>query len=126
LADELPDLSVETAKSLVVNNVTTFPQWAGLVASGGRLNLYDTLHSAVLGKTPFQVSSTTYLTSSSFQLGWASAPGMRYQVYATNNLTNGFAPLGSILTAAAGQTTMTYTDDSASSGPKFYQVHTVP
>ena len=55
LADELPDLSPDTAKSLIMNNVTTFRNGPELVASGGRLNLYDTLHSAVLGKTPFQV-----------------------------------------------------------------------
>jgi subtilisin family serine protease len=126
LADELSGLSVETAKSLVLNNVTTFPQWSGVVASGGRLNLYETLHSAVMGKTQFQISSAINLTSGLFQVTWPSASGMRYQLYASDSLTSGFTGLSSVLTAAPGQTSMTYIDATATSAPRFYEVRTVP
>ncbi len=126
LADFQPDLSVETAKSLLLNNVDILSQWTGLTVSNGRLNLFHTMQSAAFGQQPYSVSSLIRPDAATLKLSWPCAPGLRYQVYATNSLTSGFIILDSVLSAAAGQTVMTYTDSAAGSAPKFYLIKTVP
>ncbi|MDQ6911751.1 MAG: S8 family serine peptidase [Verrucomicrobiota bacterium] len=126
LVDFRPDLSVATIKSLILNNVDVLPQWIGKVVSGGRLNLYNTMQSAAFGQQPFSVSSVSRPDETTAQLSWSCAPGLRYQVSVTTNLTSAFAPLDLVLTAPPGQTTMSYTDMTAAGAPRFYKVETVP
>ena len=126
LEDFRPDLSLVTAVTLVLNNVDLLPQWSGRTVTGGRLNLYNTMQSAAFGRRSFGIAGLSRPDVATCQFSWPSAPGLRYQVYVTDSLTNPFTALDSVLIAAPGQTTMTYTDTTATSAPRFYKVETVP
>jgi subtilisin family serine protease len=46
LASKIPTLSVEAIKGLLMQTVDALPQWAGVVASGGRLNVLNAVTAA--------------------------------------------------------------------------------
>ncbi len=60
-----PVLTADGVKALLISSVDTFPQWSGLVGSGGRLNLFSALLGGS-GEVPPQVSVTQPVTGQSF------------------------------------------------------------
>lgn len=58
------------------------------------------------------------------QITWASASGINYQVWATPDMTTAFSVLSGTIPSAGATTS--YTDPSASGGPKYYRVQIVP
>ena len=59
-----PDVPVDGLKSLLLSNVDVLPQWSGLVASGGRLNVFRAAQ-ALLANAPPSVSVTNPSNSAS-------------------------------------------------------------
>ena len=81
-------------------------------------NLFDAASS--LRVTNVVRNSTAGVT----QITWTSVAGKRYQVEATNNLTNGnYTTVSGVITASGTATSFA---DSGATAPKFYRVRVVP
>ena len=75
---------------------------------------------AVAVVPPLKISS---LANNNQYLGWDSAAGLNYQVFATTNLLVPFQPASDIIPASGGAT---YFYDPNPAGQKFYQIQQVP
>ena len=71
---------------------------------------------------PLQISG---LAANNQLLLWNSAPGLKYQVLVTTNLTQPFQPVGTII-PSQGTTTSYYDNDTNQVPQKFFEIEMVP
>jgi len=77
----------------------------------------------VIVAPPFQITSLAN-TGTNPLLAWGSLPGVNYQILATTNLTQPFAPIGQVVTTN-GFSAYFY-DTSPAAPQKFYEIEIVP
>ena len=99
LLAQQPGLSPATLKSLLLTNVDPLPQWSGVVASGGRLNVY---------KASLAIASSLPAASATFVSSESATQGSWKGVYGTDGhvIVGDQTDLPAFATiAAAGQST---------------------
>jgi len=77
----------------------------------------------VIVAPPFQITSVAN-TGANPLIVWASVPGVNYQVLATTNLTQPFAPIGPVVTTNGFSAS--FYDTSPTVPQKFYEIEIVP
>ncbi|MDQ6624026.1 MAG: S8 family serine peptidase, partial [Verrucomicrobiota bacterium] len=126
IAEFHPEFSPLTLKSLLMGNVDVLPQWSGLTATGGRLNLARAFAAAAQLETTLQIISVSQPSAHEFQITWVAVPGGTYRVSSAASPAGPFTPLSDPITAGAGQTSESYTDANADGPARFYRVELVP
>ena len=116
-------------RSLLYNWSTTSP------GTTTGLNLVQMIYSnnvtgVVLGDTRTVVVppplTITGLVSNAQQVVWSSTPGVNYQVLATTNLTQPFAPVSGTITANSLKTSYVDVSNTPPAMQKFYEIEVVP
>ena len=79
IAQRNPNLSPEGIRTLLMSSVDVLPQWTGLVASGGRLNLFGAAAAAVQTSSPQSLFTTQVPVLGDYSDGATYELGMRFE-----------------------------------------------